>query len=179
MPINRLSRRSLWVLTLFVTLWGLAPAAESAQSVILVRHAERAGGMSADVGISGAGQCRAQVLANMLADAGVKRIYVTEVGRTQQTAEPLARKLDIVPQVIPAKDIGALVTKLRNGEPRGVALVVGHANTLPEIIERLGGGTIAAIADNAYDWMFVVTLIGPKQASVVRLRYPGCTSGSK
>ena len=88
-------------------------AANLPQTVILVRHAERAGGMSADVGISEAGRCRAEALARMLVDAGVKHIYVSEVTRTQQTAQPRANRLAIRSEVVPAKDIDSLVAKVR------------------------------------------------------------------
>src|SRR3954451_2593383 len=90
-----------------------AAAADTATTVILVRHAERAGGMDPDVGISDAGQCRAKTLAAMLADAGVRAIYTSEVKRTQQTAEPIATKLAIRPGIVPAKDVDGLVSKLR------------------------------------------------------------------
>jgi broad specificity phosphatase PhoE len=155
--------------------WILAPAAEPARTVLVVRHAERAaGGMNADVGISAAGQCRAENLARLLADAGVKRIYVTEVVRTQQTAAPLAKKLNIRPEVVPSNNVDELVGKLRAEPPGGLALVVTHGATLPDIISRLGGGTVPPIGDDEYDRLLVVTLTGPNQASVVLLRYAGC-----
>ena len=167
-PSLRISRL---VPLILAAAWSSALAADPTQTVILVRHAERAGGMGADVGISEAGRCRAEALARMLADAGVKRIYVSEVARTQQTAEPLANKFNIRPEVIPAKDIDGLVSKLRTG---GVALVVGHSNTLPEIIKRIGGGPVRPIDDSEYDRLFVVTMIGPNRAAVVTLHYAGC-----
>ena len=147
-------------------------AADLPQTVILVRHAERAGGIGADVGISEAGKCRAEALARMLTDAGVKHIYVSEVVRTQQTAQPLASKLRIEPEVVPAKDIDSLVAKVRTG---GVALVVGHSNTVPEIIKRIGGGTMQPIDDGEYDRMYIMTLTDQNQATVVALHYAGCT----
>jgi len=151
----------------------LTRSAEPARTVFLVRHADRAGGMSADAGISDAGRCRAETLARMLADAGVKAIYVTEVARTRQTAEPLAKKLGIRPEAIAAADIDGLVARLRAREP-GPVLVVAHASTLPDIVKRLGGATVPPVADDEYDRLYVVTLTGPGEASVAALRYPGC-----
>jgi len=148
--------------------------AEPTRTVILVRHAERAGGNDPSIGINEAGRCRATVLAGMLSDAKVKSIYTSEIARTQQTAEPLAQKLSIKPDVVPASDIDALVAKLRARTEEGTVLVVGHSNTLPVIVERLSGETEPPIGEREYDRMFVVTLIGPNQASVVVLRYPGC-----
>jgi phosphohistidine phosphatase SixA len=146
-------------------------AADLPQTVILVRHAERAGGMGADVGISDAGKCRAEALARMLADTGVKHIYVSEVPRTQQAAQPLAKRLGIRPEVVPAKDIDSLVAKVRTG---GVVLGVGHSNTVPEIIKRIGGGMVPPIDDGEFDRMYIVTLTDPNHAAVVTLHYAGC-----
>lgn len=150
--------------------WG-----QSASTVILVRHAERAGGTSPEVGISEAGRCRAELLAGMLADAGITHIFATEVARTQQTAAPLARKLNLKPEVLQAKDVEELAAKLRL-EPQGsVVFVVGHSNTVPDIIERLGAGAVTPIADTEFDRLFVVTLTGPRQGTAITLRYKGCT----
>ena len=160
-------------LPIFLAVWSSVASAQPARTVILVRHAERAGGTSPDVGISEAGRCRAEVLAGMLADAGVAQIFTSEVGRTQQTAAPLAKKLNLHPQVVQAKDVDGLVAKLRSGPAGGAFLVVGHSNTVPEVIERLGGGAVAPIGDSEYDRLFILTLNGP-QATVVTLRYKGC-----
>jgi phosphohistidine phosphatase SixA len=113
------------------------------RTVVLVRHAERDGGMGDEVGISQAGRCRADGLARMLADAGIRAIYTSESARTQQTAAPLAKKLGIQPEVVPAKDIAGLVKRLRSAPEHAAILVVGHSNTVPEIIERLGAGSAA------------------------------------
>ena len=163
-------------LALSALLLGLiAIPALHAQTVILVRHAERAGGTAPDIGLSDAGVCRAGRLAKMLGRTGVTQIYTSEVARTQQTAAPLGKDLAIKPEVIPAKDVDALVATLRKLGPHGVALVVGHSNTLPEIIRQLGAGSVAPIGDNDYDRMLIVTLTGPDHASAVMLQYPGCT----
>ncbi len=160
-------------LLLLILMVGVPLLAEEApQTIILVRHAERAGGMSPDVGISEAGQQRAEMLATMLADAGVRAIYTSEVARTQQTAQPLAKKLQLKPVVIPAKDVDGLIKRLRAGSGTGATLVVGHSNTVPDIIRRLGAGTLPPIADTEYDRLFIVTLTGPQQATVLTLHYP-------
>jgi phosphohistidine phosphatase SixA len=173
MPIA-LSRVRPWALPVVLAALGFTLVAQPVRTVILVRHAERAGGMGADAGISEAGRCRSEVLARMLADAGVKRIYVSEVARTGQTAEPLASKLHIRPEAVPAKDIEGLLAKLRAEAPGEVVLVVGHSSTLPEIIQRLGGGSVLPIGDSEYDRLYVVSLTNSNRATVVALRYAGC-----
>jgi phosphohistidine phosphatase SixA len=171
---NSLSKFRPWALPVLLTACSLALAAQPAKTVILVRHAERAGGMGADVGLSEAGRCRAKALARVLADANVKRIYTSEAARTQQTAEPLAAELHIRPEVVPARDVAGLVAKLRAGVLKGAALVVGHSNTLPEIVKLLGGGNVPPIGDDEYDRLFIVTATPPNQATVVTLHYAGC-----
>jgi broad specificity phosphatase PhoE len=173
MKLN-LSRAVCRVVVAGLLPWAFVIAAEPARTVILVRHAERAGGSDPSVGITEAGRCRAKVLAGMLSDAKVRSIYTSELARTQQTAEPLAHKLSIKPEVVPAKDIDALVAKIRARAEEGIVLVVGHSNTIPAIVERLSGETQPAIGDGEYDRMYVLTLGGPNQAGVVILRYPGC-----
>ncbi|MGH9668373.1 MAG: histidine phosphatase family protein [Bryobacteraceae bacterium] len=65
------------------------------RDTILVRHAERSSAMSADAPLSPAGEERARQLAHVLQDAKVRRIYITEVQRTQQTAQPIASRLHL------------------------------------------------------------------------------------
>jgi broad specificity phosphatase PhoE len=166
-------RRLALVLPLIA--WSWATAAEPARTVILVRHAERAGGMSADVEISEAGRLRAEALARILSDAGITAIYTSDAKRTQQTAAPLAQKTGIRPKVVPANDTGKLVAQLRADASGGTVLVVGHSNTVPDIASRLSGGTVKAMGDGEYDRLTLVTLPGSGKASVVTLRYPACS----
>ncbi|MBI2682430.1 MAG: histidine phosphatase family protein [Acidobacteriales bacterium] len=130
-------------------------AAAQAQSIFLVRHAEKTAEKE-NPSLSEAGKKRAECLAQTLKGAGIAAIYVSDTARAQQTAEPLAAELKLKPIIVPAKDYDALVAKLREHKYKN-ALVIGHSNTLPEIIEKLGAGKIDAIADDEYDKMFLVT----------------------
>lgn len=144
----------------------MAPA--GAQSTIfIVRHAEKAAGGGDDPDLSEAGRARAESLANVLKDAGISAIYTTELKRTQQTVAPLATSLHLEPAKIPAKDGSALVAKLQGFS--GNALVVGHGNTIPDIIKALGIATPVNIADNDYDNLFVVVL--DQKPRLIRLHY--------
>ena len=145
-----------------------APFAFCTATVILTRHAEKTESPTKNPPLSPAGERRAKVLATMLADAGVSAIFVSEYLRTQQTAAPLAELDHIDPQVVAANDPAALVTAIR-ARSDGVVLVVGHSNTVPEIIARLGGPTVT-IVDSDYDNLFVLTLGGQK-TQLLRLHY--------
>jgi broad specificity phosphatase PhoE len=137
-------------------------------TVIFTRHAEKAAAPPKDPPLTEAGQKRADLLASMLADSGVDAIYVTEFQRTQQTAAPLAERVNIKPTVLAGKDIGPLVKAIR-ARSSGVVVVVGHSNTVPEIIAALGGPKFE-IPDTRYDNLLVLT-VGPDKSSLLRLHY--------
>ena len=152
----------------------LAAAQQNVRTVFLVRHAEKASA-AADAPLSPEGEKRAECLASTLRDAGIKQIYVTDVMRTQQTAAPLAKALKIKPTILPAKDPNALIKNLvyTGG---GNILVVGHSDTVPFVIARLQGGTVAPIGENEYDRMFVMTVAEAAGMPAATLHY--CSAGT-
>ena len=141
----------------------------TAATVILVRHADRAGGMTGDVPLNERGKQRAESLSRLLADAGVSEIYVTDVQRTQQTAAPLAARLNLTPIVLPGANVNELVDRLKKLGPEKTVLVVGHSNTVPQIVEGMGGA-VPAISETEFNRMLIVTTGGGKPG-VVTLRY--------
>lgn len=152
----------------------LAADAAAQQPVLVVRHAERAdagtGGatmMGTDPGLSDIGRARAQSLATALKDTGITAIFVTEYKRTQQTAEPLAKSLGIQPTVVTAKDVQGLVKRVRAAS--GPILIIGHSNTIPEILGKLGVETPPKLADSDYDDLFVVSRAD--KSVLIRLHY--------
>ena len=153
-------------LVLAVGLCPLAPAA----TIIVVRHAERNAGMSADVLLNAKGEERAKQLAALLKDANLKAIFTTEVKRTQQTAEPAAQQFHLQPVVIPAADVDTLISRLKELPNDDTVLVVGHSNTVPLVIQKLGG-TAAPLGENEYDRLTIVVTHGSQKPSVLVLRY--------
>ncbi len=148
---------------------GLSPIAQAA-TIIVVRHAERNAGMAPDVVLSPRGEERARQLANVLRDARIRAIFTTEVRRTQQTAAPTAEQFRLQPIVIAAKEVDALVSRLRALPEDETVLVVGHSNTVPLVVERLGG-TVPALADSEYDRLIVVVTGANGKPAVLTLRY--------
>lgn len=161
-----------------VVVWlvvAVSPAPAWAQStVFVVRHAERAdqveGGaamMATDPDLSAPGRARAASLAAMLKDAGVRSIFVTQYKRTQQTAEPLAKALGLTPEAVGSRELGSLADKVRAA--KGNVLVVGHSNSVPNLLKALGAADDIAIAETEYDNLFIVTLA--EKVTMVRLRF--------
>jgi broad specificity phosphatase PhoE len=158
--------KRLWlILWIFVL---MAAAADAVPLIVVVRHAEKASAGGNDPGLSVAGQKRAEALARILKDSQITSVFVTEFKRTRQTAAPTARAAHLSPTVLPAGDIPGLVAKLR--ALNGNALVVGHGNTIPELMKALGITTPVTIAEDDYTEIFLVSLADPPQ--LLRLHYP-------
>ena len=160
-------------LALAVLLPGMALAEPSA--IYLVRHGEKAS-IGQDPALTPQGQQRAQTIATILQRAGVQAIFSTPTARTLQTAQPLAQQLGLtVEQYDPAKP-KALVARVK--AVQGPALVVGHSNTLPELVRLFGGEPGHDIADDEYDRLYQLTPApGGAVRTVVLTSLPA--SGSK
>src|SRR6516165_8842431 len=136
------------VLVLCLSIFLCASIASAEPFVVIVRHAEKAAGGGKDPDLSSAGFARAEGLSQMLKNSKIVAIFTTDLKRTVETAAPTAKSLRITPNALPAKDNNALVAKLR--ELKGNALVVGHGNTIPDIIKALGIETPVKIDENDY-----------------------------
>lgn len=64
-------------------------------------------------------------------------IYVSSPKRARQTAEPLARRLNLTPKIYDPRDTPGLIAAVR--AETGTVLIVGHSNTVPDIVAGLGG----------------------------------------
>lgn len=160
-------------LAVLVAVLSASPAAAQ-PTIFLVRHAERADTapgtsptMAADPDLSDAGRARAESLATALKDAKITAIYATGFKRTQQTAAPLAKALGLTVTIVTSKSAPELVERLKTS--KGNVLVVGHSNTVPEILKAMGVTAPVTIGDNDFDNMFLVTLSSPP--ALLRLHY--------
>jgi phosphohistidine phosphatase SixA len=156
---------SLRMLAALIGLFVSAPLCASAveptaHDVVLVRHADKAAEPAGDPRLNEQGNRRALALASALHHAGIRHIVVSQYRRTGETAAPLAAALDIVPQVVPPGDgieahVRDVVAAVRGAT--GPVLVVGHSNTVPAIITALGGPQVAAIDEDEYDRLYLLS----------------------
>jgi broad specificity phosphatase PhoE len=161
------------LLLLFLMLSASPTVAADELRVVIVRHAEKAADGGRDPVLSAAGRERAQALAKLLGEQPPAAIYATQYRRTQLTAAPLARASQQRIHVRPAGESAAsLATQVRNDRTRGTVLVVGHSNTVPALVEALSGQAIAAIGEDEYDHVFIVTVPAQGPARLESGRYP-------
>jgi broad specificity phosphatase PhoE len=172
-PIWLLALGGVVVMLAAFTYWNSA----TTTTVVVIRHAEKAPNAISDAPLSPPGEQRAVRLAQMFGDGEkfgrVKKIYVTDTRRAQQTVAELAQRLGIKAEIVDAKarssDLARRVLRENRG---GLALVVGHSNTVPEIVAALAhANNVPSIADEEFDTMYVVTVPTIGRASVLRLKY--------
>jgi broad specificity phosphatase PhoE len=156
----------------------LARDAAAQKAIVLVRHAEKAiDSNEPGVPLSEEGQARAERLADTLKNAGVTAIYATDTERARRTAEPLARALRLDVRIYEPRDASGkpapriLIDRLRKEEPRGIVLVVGHANTVPDLLSALGHAGKIEIPSTRYDDLFIAVPKPDGVPAVLRLRY--------
>ena len=177
---SRMRRQLVSTVVTLSVIGGCAPAAPTPapvapRTVYLVRHAEKGTEPANDPPLTNAGRARAQALSVALGDAGVRAILTTQLLRTRETGRPLAERLGITAQVVgvtgAAREHAADVARAVRAQPSGAVLVVGHSNTVPLIIEALGGPAMPAICDAAYANLYVVQLWGDGKVTLARTEY--------
>jgi phosphohistidine phosphatase SixA len=154
----------------------LSAIAAHAQSIFIVRHAEKASS-ERDTALSDAGFKRAVCLAKTLRDTQIKFGFVTEFKRTQQTAEAEMKQARVTATVIPAADVAQTAALAKKAAATGNVLIVGHSNTVPQIVQSLTGeatpgqAPAAAMSDSEYDRLTIVQFSGDAKPQVTTLHY--------
>lgn len=146
--------------------------AQAVRTIFLIRHADKISD-APDAVLSEAGHHRAACLAQMLADNEINQIFTSDLQRTQQTAAPLAEQRHIKPLIVPLAKPEDLIAAIKSSTAARV-LVVWHGNTLPHVIQALGGPQVPPIAEPEYDRFYILTLGANKEhpaVSFVALRY--------
>lgn len=139
----------------------------SANTIYLVRHAEKQDS-SKDPALSKCGQARAAALAQYFSDIPLQAVYATPYQRTQQTAAAVANSKQLpVISYDPGKP-----AKLQQQLPAYTqpVLIVGHSNTVPQLVTLLSGIEMAPLTEQQYNMLYQVQL--GEQGSVTLRRQP-------
>jgi broad specificity phosphatase PhoE len=140
------------------------------KAIVVVRHAEKAD-QSKDPVLSAEGTARANALAQSLRGMDVKEVYVTQYQRTPLTAAPLMAAKGLKPVVVQAEASAELVERIRKEHPKDAVVVVGHSNTVPQILKLLGVTETIEIPDSEYDNLFLVVPAASGPPTLLRLKY--------
>jgi broad specificity phosphatase PhoE len=152
--------------------WATAPST----TVVVIRHAEKVLDGSPDPKLDPAGEARAELLARMFGDSHsigcVSAIYVSPTQRNRLTAAPLAARLGLTPVVLDSVDSKGLAHRVLREHVGGRILVVGHRDTVPDIVEALSGiKQVPPIGEDEYGTMYIVSVPRIGRANVLRVTY--------
>lgn len=135
-------------------------------TIYLIRHAEkdRTDPQNPDPELNQKGLGRAMHWAEIFDDIALDLVYSTDYERTSMTAAPVSVKKDIPVEYYDPKNIDIQDFKLKNLGKR--ILVVGHSNTIPEMVNGLiGEEEYAQMDDTDNGSLFIVNLIGSQSFS--------------
>jgi broad specificity phosphatase PhoE len=149
------------------------PAGLSAKTKIyVVRHAEKDTGNNPQ--LTAAGRKRAGDLLHTLQQKNIQRIYTTPYRRTMQTGDSLRLQQNIDTIIYKADTTGQGVYDklLASGDGGKTVLIIGHSNTVPRIIRKLGAVDfpVADIPDMEFDNLYLITY-KKRKVKVKQLKY--------
>jgi broad specificity phosphatase PhoE len=161
-------------LVLIAAAWFLSTARST--TVVVVRHAEKVMDGSPDPALTDEGQARAALLARMFGDRRLKdhidAIYVSPALRNRLTAAQLAARLGVSPEIVSQDDPRGFARRVLREHRGDRILVVGHADTMPALVEALSGAKdIPPIGAAEYGTMYIISVPRTGRANVLSITY--------
>lgn len=161
---RRRIRRLIYILMFVLIVTGFAWFLEmrSTTTVMIVRHAEVEKGVD-NPGLSPAGRLRAKELVRLLGDVdvtdSVDAVFATRWRRTQETAEPLARQVDTVLQIVNPAELEKLQEVLVQEYKGQVVLLVLDATDIQSVVSQMSGSKVLKnIAPGEHDSLYVLSV---------------------
>lgn len=144
----------------------------------LVRHAEKEAG--SDPLLTAEGNKRAGDLFRALKDKKIQRIYATQYKRTRNTGDSLRiySGIEVVQYIADTTGEDLLKKIIEHNDLGTSILIIGHSNTIPKIIQKLGLPDYPRdyIPDAEFDNLFLLEYKKGK-ASLQKKKY-GALSGA-
>lgn len=131
----------------------------SGTKIYVVRHAEKDTGNNPQ--LTAAGRKRAGHLLQILQQKNIQRIYSTPYRRTIQTGDSLRILLHIDTLIYKADTTGQGIYDkiIAAGDGGKTILIIGHSNTVPRIIRKLGAKDFPStdIPDMEFDNLYLIS----------------------
>ncbi len=144
--------------------------------IYIVRHAEKEAGK--DPALTSEGIIRAGDLMRALKNESVQKIYVSRTRRSQMTGDSMRIQLGIDTVHYTADTLcdNLISTIMEHRDFGKTILIIGHSNTIPKIIRKLGvlDYPQADLPDNEFDNLFLVTY--KKEKAIVKVMKYGAKS---
>ncbi|MFQ5635871.1 MAG: histidine phosphatase family protein [Gammaproteobacteria bacterium] len=149
---------------------------QATTTVVFVRYAELADPGRDNPGLSPAGRARAEELARAIGEidviAGVDAIFATQFRSTQETAEPLAERLQIPVQVVDSGNVDGLERMILKEYKGRIVLVISDREAIPALIQAFHGSKrLPPMADGEHDILYVVSIPWYGKVKTLRLKF--------
>lgn len=147
-------------------------------TVIFVRHADTGVEMAdGDPPLNERGRQRAELLADFLEDidvvSGVNAVYASDKRRTQETAAPLAKRLNIPVEIADHLDTDGFMHDVMRDHFGEIVLIVSHSNTIAPLIDELHGKKgLEPFGPDDFDRVYIVTSPAYGKVKTLLLHYP-------
>lgn len=145
---------------------------DTTTTFIITRHAEKES-TGADPNLDTDGIARANELKRILNNISISAIYSTPFNRTKQTAQPLATAKGLsVTEYQTNTPYAQLVDQFLAAHRGKVIVVIGHSNTVPDILKELSDNSFnITITESQYDNLFIVSIPDKLKPTITHLKY--------
>ncbi len=137
------------------------------QQYYIVRHAEKQPAEVAktrqeamDLPLSEKGEQRAMHLAKRLKQKNILHVFSTDYKRTKQTVNPVALQKNLPIQLYSPRgdSLHSVVSRIK-GLKKGNVLIVGHSNTVDDLVNALSGKTLIEkdLDETVYNKLYRIT----------------------
>jgi broad specificity phosphatase PhoE len=133
-------------------------------TVLFVRHADTDMSMPVDdPPLNARGRQRAELLADFMQDidvvGGVNAIYASDQRRTQETAAPLAKRLNLTVRIADHHDFDGFMSRVQSDHDGEIVLVVSHSDTIAPLIDELHGSKrLKPFGPDDFNQVYIVTI---------------------
>ena len=144
---------------------------DTASTFIVLRHAETTGS-GTNPNLSTNGLARAEELRRILANVPLAAVFSSNYNRTKQTAQPIADDKSLVINLYDPSNQVLFVDDWLDTYRGKTVLVLGHSNTVPELLNLFLQTNIYPNLPNAeYDNLFIATVSEKGRGKVLHLKY--------
>jgi broad specificity phosphatase PhoE len=150
----------------------LLTTAVNAQEVLFfIRHAEKEV-TGDDPGLTQEGRARSAAWASFLGHAEIDQVITTDARRSQQTGDIIAQVLGLAQTQIAMQDVTGLIDALEFEHSEDRVLIVGHTETIPSILFRIGHPDMLQIDQEDFSNLFVFTPGAGEGARLIHMQMP-------
>jgi 2,3-bisphosphoglycerate-dependent phosphoglycerate mutase len=154
-------RKIILVLFLSIISHTIGIALPNSTTIYIVRHAEKdiSDPKNQDPELNEDGKLRAKALSKKLINQKIDAVFTSKFKRNKQTGQAVATQNGILIQEYDAHAYKELSNLIKSKYKNKNILIIGHSNTVLEIIESFGvSRPMPALTDSDYDYFFEIKI---------------------